>query len=63
MPWQCGGFLFEGEETMKWDYQLEPPDDPDENDEFDDQEPDDDFYTDDASADAAEDQWIKKRNL
>lgn len=48
---------------MKWDYQLEPPDDPDENDEFDDQEPDDDFYTDDALADAAEDQWIKKRNL
>lgn len=50
---------------MKWDYQLEPPDDLDENenDEFEDPEPDDDFYTDDALADAAEDQWIKKRNL
>lgn len=47
---------------MKWDYRLEPPDDLDKEEEFDDQEPDDDFY-DDALADAAEDQWMKKRNL
>jgi len=48
---------------MKWDYNLEPPADLDEDDELDDQEPDDDFYTDDALADAAEDQWMKWRNL
>lgn len=50
---------------MKWDYQLEPPDDLDENenDELDDPEPDDDFCNDDALADAAEDQWLKRRNL
>ena len=47
---------------MKWDFQLEPPDDLGEDDELDDHEPDDDFYTDDALADAAEDQWIKWRN-
>ena len=48
---------------MKWDYKLEPPDDPKEDDEFDDPDPDDDFYTDDYLADAAEDKWIKWRNF
>ena len=48
---------------MKWDYQLEPPDDLDEEDELDDPEPDDDFCNADSLADAAEDQWMKWRNL
>lgn len=48
---------------MKWDYQLEPPDDLEEDYELDDPEPDDDFCNDDALADAAEDQWLKWRNL
>lgn len=48
---------------MKWDYQLEPQDDLDEEDELDDHEPDDDFCDDDSLADAAEDKWMKWRNL